>query len=239
MSKNLTTMISEVLVNCDVTDKVAVGVTNLKSYITGWLNDGYQFDHEKALWPEAILNNVEVIVPANTQDVSLPGNLDLIYALRNGTTPLKAIDPTTLNQIDASLNSYTGTPYCFINKGRSGFRLIGSYTSATTLNCDGKEAFSKLINDLDEPVLPNEKAYVAFASYRALTVLDRDHPRLVDYKEHWLAFKSSRESQSFNQQANQRKITPVDPWTGGVGGWGNSSDPNGTSIVPITGLGDF
>lgn len=229
----------EVLVNCDVENKTATGVTNLKGYIDGWINDGYQFDHEKALWPEAILNNVDIIVPANTRDVSLPGQLDLIYALRNADVPLKAIDPTTINHVDPTLNAYTGTPYSFINKGRAGFRLIGTYTTATTLTCDGKEAFSKLINDLDEPILPNEKAYVAFASYRALTVLDRDHPRLEDYKEQWLAFKKSRESQSFNQQANQRKITPVDPWTGGVGGWGVSSDPNRTSIVPITGLGDF
>lgn len=232
-------MRSEVLVNCDVTDKVATGVTNLKSYIDGWINDAYQFDHEKALWPEAIENNVNMIVPANTKDVSLPTSLDLIYAVRNGNTALKAIDPGQINLSDASLNAYTGTPLQFINKGRSGIRLIGTYSTATTLTVDGKQAWEKLINDLDEPILPNENAYVCFASYRALTVLDRDHPMLPDYKDRWLAYKKSRESQSFNQQANQRKITPVNPWTAGVGGYGSPQDPNATSIVPVTGLSDF
>lgn len=232
-------MRSEVLVNCDVTDKVATGVTNLKSYIDGWINDAYQFDHEKALWPEAIENNVDVIVPANTQDVSLPSTLDLIYAIRNGDTPLTAIDPTSINLTNPSLNAFTGTPLQFINKGRAGFRLIGQFTSATTLTLDGKQAWSKLVNDLDEPILPNENAYICFASYRALTVLDRDHPMLPDYKERWLAYKLSRESQSRNQQANQTRIVPVNPWTSGVGGWGSNQDPNRTSIVPITGLNDF
>ena len=232
-------MRAEVLVNANVSDDSSTGVTNLKGYIDGWINDGYQFDHEKALWPEAIENNVDIIVPANTQDVDLPTDLDLIYALRNGQQPLKAIDPTTINQSDPGLNSYTGTPVQFINKGRGGFRLIGFFTTATTLTADGKQAFAKLLNDLDEPILPNEKAYVAFASYRALTVTNPDSPRLQDYKEQWEAYKQARISQSFNQQANQRKIVPVNPWTQGIGGWGNSQDPNRQSIVPITGLSDF
>ena len=231
MSKDFDTMKTEVLRNLGYEDDSSTGIDDLLTDIGIWLNNRYREIWTLRTWAESFVEE-DIIVPANTNEFSMPSSMQTVVSIRNGTTVLLPIDPSQINKVSASLWTNTGDAYRFYQKGTSGIRIFGQYTTATTMSLFGKKGFSELVNGTDSPCLICEDIIIAGATADGQRISERNMSKGDYYEQIYAKLLKIKVNESENQQAKEVAFRPVMPWTNVESPTGVFTDSS-TSKVPL------
>lgn len=135
-----------------------------------------------------------------------------VKAIREGTTPFLPEDADAINTMQADLWASTTTPVQFVNLGKRGIYLLGTFTTATTLNFFGKADFSNL-ETTDQWILGNDLCLIYGATADLIRANDRDTQRSLIWEQRFNAEIQKLIDLSEVQAASIKRFIPGVPWT--------------------------
>jgi len=201
----------------------------------------------RRLWREYIILGTYT-VPAGTQSIALSditadsafstsangynATFFEISAVREGSNPLGAQDPSSINSINPTAwASSFGSPVRFVNRGQKGIFLLGSYSTATTLSFFGKANYQDLTAAESWVMDPNGQALIEGASGDMYRFFRRDIPSANGcYAAYESEVAKLVEAQDV-QGANSREIVLKNPW--------NHDAFNNDANTSVTGIGRY
>lgn len=225
MGKTLDQLASAVLRDVEVLEDSAntQALTDCKNYINERANDIYR----RRTWGEYVVLG-SFAVPASTYfirpsdvvlDAGFPaGNgraatLSEFTSVRKGDVPLIAEDQGAINLTLASLWTSTTEPFKYVNLGQKGVRLLGYYSSETTLSFFGKAGFQDLTASETWIMDEDGKALIKGAAADMMKYHDRDDNRANALYGEYEAEIAKLVDAAEVQRGNVKRLIPLFPHT--------------------------